>query len=169
MLKPGGGDGFVANTFQGLYFSDEENIFIDNLRARIDKLRSPYKRALAIAALSRACLKQRPRGIFTYVGYRYDDGRKDLQKSLKEHFLESVEAYVCFCRLLIILRCKMSSPWHFGNTTVRNPLRIRDGLVALETRFLSIFIIAVQVLHQLCYCAIAFCRDSKGNPPARIT
>jgi len=93
LLEPGDGDGFVANTFQGLYFSDEENIFIDDLRARIDKLQSPYKRALAIASLSSACLKRRPRGVFTYIGYRYDDGRKDLQKSLKEHFLESVEAY----------------------------------------------------------------------------
>jgi hypothetical protein len=26
----------------------------------------------------------------------------------------------------------MSSPWHFGNTTVRNPLRIRDGLAVLK-------------------------------------
>lgn len=26
----------------------------------------------------------------------------------------------------------MSSPWHFGNTTVRNPLRIRDGLAVLQ-------------------------------------
>lgn len=93
LLESGDGDGFVYNTFKDLYFSDEENIFIDDLRARIDKLPCQYKKALAIASLSRACLKRRPRGIFTYVGYRYDDGRKDLQKSLKEHFLESVEAY----------------------------------------------------------------------------
>lgn len=26
----------------------------------------------------------------------------------------------------------MASPWHFGNTTVRNPLRIREGLTVLE-------------------------------------
>lgn len=26
----------------------------------------------------------------------------------------------------------MSSPWHFGNTTVRNPLRIREGLIVLK-------------------------------------
>ena len=93
LLEPGDGDGFVSNTFNGLYFTDEENIFIDDLRARIDKVHFPHKRALAIASLSRACLKRRPRGIFTYVGYRYDDGRKDLKKSLKEHFIESVDAY----------------------------------------------------------------------------
>jgi DNA adenine methylase len=40
----------------------------------------------------RACTKKRPRGIFTYTGNRYDDGRKDLQKTLEQHFLEAVKA-----------------------------------------------------------------------------
>jgi DNA adenine methylase len=87
LLEPGDGDGFVANTFQGLYFSDEENIFIDDLRARIDKLQSPYKRALAIASLSRACLKRRPRGVVLLIlVIAMDDGRKDLQRVLRSIF-----------------------------------------------------------------------------------
>jgi DNA adenine methylase len=44
-----------------------------------------------MTALMRACLKKRPRGIFTYIGQRYDDGRKDLRMSLHEQFLEAVE------------------------------------------------------------------------------
>ena len=39
----------------------------------------------------RACLKKRPRGIFTYVGHRYDDGRKDLLMSFRNQFLEAVD------------------------------------------------------------------------------
>lgn len=35
--------------------------------------------------------KKRPRGIFTYTGQRYNDGRKDLQKSLRQQFLEAVD------------------------------------------------------------------------------
>lgn len=31
----------------------------------------------------------------------------------------------------------MSSPWHFGNTTVRNPLRIREGLNVLKSSSLN--------------------------------
>ena len=31
----------------------------------------------------------------------------------------------------------MSSPWHFGNTTVRNPLRIREGLIILKDSSLN--------------------------------
>ena len=84
-------DHFVARTFQGLYYTDEENDLIDTLRTNIAHLRNPYERAIAMTALIRACIKKRPRGIFTYTGHRYDDGRKDLQKSLEEQFLEAVE------------------------------------------------------------------------------
>ncbi|HQU09723.1 MAG TPA: DNA adenine methylase, partial [Opitutales bacterium] len=85
-------DHFVETTFQGLYFSDEDNRLIDMIRANIKALRNSYKRAIAMSALIRACLKKRPRGIFTYVGHRYDDGRKDLTMSFRAQFLEAVEA-----------------------------------------------------------------------------
>lgn len=85
-------DRFVENTFKGLYFTDDENCLIDILRANIPSIRNPHKRAIAMSALIRACLKKRPRGIFTYVGHRYDDGRKDLTMSFRAQFLEAVEA-----------------------------------------------------------------------------
>ncbi|MCG9077630.1 DNA adenine methylase, partial [Laribacter hongkongensis] len=74
----------------GLYFSDEDNRLIDILRANIKAIKNPYKRAIAMSSLVRACLKKRPRGIFTYVGHRYDDGRKDLLMSFRDQFLEAV-------------------------------------------------------------------------------
>lgn len=83
-------DRFVETKFQGLYFSDEDNRLIDIVRANIKAIKNPYKRAIAMTALIRACLKKRPRGIFTYVGYRYDDGRKDLLMSFRAQFLEAV-------------------------------------------------------------------------------
>lgn len=85
-------DHFVAATFQGLYYTDEENDLIDTLRTNIAAIRDQYKRAIAMTALIRACMKKRPRGIFTYTGQRYNDGRKDLQKTLAQQFLEAVEA-----------------------------------------------------------------------------
>lgn len=88
-------DRFVSTKFQGLYYTDEENNLIDTLRTNIAAIRDPYKHAIAMTALIRACIKKRPRGIFTYTGHRYDDGRKDLQKSLAEQFLDAVEAVNC--------------------------------------------------------------------------
>lgn len=85
-------DNFVSNTFKGLYYTDEENHLIDVLRTRIKDIEDPYQQAIAMTALIRACTKKRPRGIFTYTGHRYDDGRKDLKKTLAEQFLEAVEA-----------------------------------------------------------------------------
>lgn len=85
-------DHFVANTFKNLYYTDEENDLIDILRMNIAAIKDPYKHAIAMSALIRACTKKRPRGIFTYTGQRYNDGRKDLQKSLEQQFLEAVEA-----------------------------------------------------------------------------
>jgi len=85
-------DHFVVDTFRGLYYTDEENASIDILRSNIVAIQDPYKHAIAMTALIRACIKKRPRGIFTYTGERYNDGRKDLKKSLEQQFLEAVEA-----------------------------------------------------------------------------
>lgn len=90
--SPGEYDHFVSNTFAGLYFSDEDNDLIDVLRTNIWAMDDPFKQAIALASLIRACTKKRPRGIFTYTGHRYDDGRKDLKKSLRDHFLDAVNA-----------------------------------------------------------------------------
>jgi DNA adenine methylase len=84
-------DRFVETKFQGLYFSDDDNRLIDVVRANIKAVKNPYKRAIAMSALIRACLKKRPRGIFTYVGHRYDDGRKDLLMTFRAQFLEGVD------------------------------------------------------------------------------
>lgn len=92
LLPNGENDHFVSATFAGLYYSDADNALIDVLRANIAALRNPYEKAIAMSALIRACTKKRPRGIFTYVGERYNDGRKDLQKSFEQQFLEAVEA-----------------------------------------------------------------------------
>ena len=84
-------DHFVEDTFSGLYYTDQENEKIDILRTNIAAIREPYKHAIAMAALIRACTKKRPRGIFTYTGYRYNDGRKDLKKTLEQQFIEAVD------------------------------------------------------------------------------
>jgi len=84
-------DKYVSESFKDLYFSDEDNLTIDILRTNINALQDEYKKAIALSALIRACIKKRPRGVFTYTGYKYDDGRLDLQKTIKQHFIEAVK------------------------------------------------------------------------------
>lgn len=88
----GPGGGFIERTFSGIFFTDEENKFLDAVSSRIERL-SANKAALARAALYRSCLKRQPRGVFTVGGRRYDDGRRDLRISLQQHFLESVDVF----------------------------------------------------------------------------
>ncbi len=82
---------FVADTFKDIYFSDEDNQLIDRVRSNIKQLQHPESRAIAKTALIRACMKKRARGIFTYTGLRYDDGRADLKLSLEQHIRNAVE------------------------------------------------------------------------------
>ncbi|HIX36239.1 MAG TPA: Dam family site-specific DNA-(adenine-N6)-methyltransferase [Candidatus Limosilactobacillus merdigallinarum] len=91
--KPLKNDLFVEETFKDLYFSDEDNAFIDLIRSNISLFDDEIKKALTYSALARACMKRRPRGIFTYTGNRYNDGRKDLRLSLKQHFIKAVEEF----------------------------------------------------------------------------
>ena len=44
-------DHFVAATFQGLYYTDEENELIDILRSNIADIKEPYKHAIAMTCL----------------------------------------------------------------------------------------------------------------------
>jgi len=84
---------FIQSNFKDLYYSDEDNAFLDKTRHNISLIENDYKKSIALSALIRSCMKRRPRGIFTYIGDRYDDGRKDLRKNLKEHFLDNVDIF----------------------------------------------------------------------------
>ena len=92
LKRPKSVDDFVSVTFNGIFFTEEENERIDVLRTNIARLKNPYKRAIAMTALIRACAKKQPRGLFTYVGERYDDGRRDLRLSIEEQFMECVKS-----------------------------------------------------------------------------
>lgn len=86
-----GRESFIEKEFSGLYYNKKDCRWLDSAIANIEFLTNPYKKAIALTALCRACIKKRPRGIFTYTGMRYDDGRKDLKIELAEHFVNAVE------------------------------------------------------------------------------
>lgn len=83
---------FIRRTFHGLYFTEEDRTFLDSAWSHIDQT-SGYKRALAISALVLAAARKQPRGVFTFTNLRYDDGRRDLHISLREHFRERAADY----------------------------------------------------------------------------
>jgi adenine-specific DNA-methyltransferase len=84
---------FIERTFEGIFFQKEDLRFLDIFWSNLDDLSHPHLRALALASVTRACLKRQPRGVFTVNGGNYDDGRRDLRMTLREHFIESVTVF----------------------------------------------------------------------------
>jgi len=83
---------FIQRTFRGIYFTEADLRFLDSAWSHIDRM-GGHRRALAIAALVLSAARRQPRGVFTVTGMRYDDGRRDLRLSLREHFAERAAEY----------------------------------------------------------------------------
>jgi adenine-specific DNA-methyltransferase len=86
---------FIERTFSGIFFTPSDLRLLDTVWANLPRLRTDKHRAFALTALIRSCMKRQPRGVFTVANgdgnvARYDDGRRDLQLSLADHFAEQV-------------------------------------------------------------------------------
>ena len=55
---------FVYDTFKDIYFTDEENQWIDIVTTNINQLENSYKKALAYYALFQSCIIKRPFNLF---------------------------------------------------------------------------------------------------------
>ena len=85
---------FIETTFSGIFYTPPELKFLDDLWTGIRQIETPLQRHLALAAILRSAIKRQPRGLFTVSDpKRYQDGRRDLKLSLREHFIEQVETY----------------------------------------------------------------------------
>ncbi|MGB9775855.1 MAG: DNA adenine methylase [Anaerolineae bacterium] len=55
---------FIAETFQGIYYTEEENEWLDVVVQNLEDIRDLYKKALGYYALIQACLVKRPFNLF---------------------------------------------------------------------------------------------------------
>jgi len=55
---------FIQREFNGLFFTDEENIWLDKVVTNISNINDKYKRAILMASLFQACLAKRPFNLF---------------------------------------------------------------------------------------------------------
>jgi adenine-specific DNA-methyltransferase len=79
---------FIQSTFSGIFFTPSDLDFLDSAWSHIDLL-SGQERDIAIAALVLAAARRQPRGVFTFVGHRYDDGRRHLRMPFEMIFREA--------------------------------------------------------------------------------
>jgi DNA adenine methylase/adenine-specific DNA-methyltransferase len=85
---------FIRKTFAGVFFNPDDLVFLDSAWSHVAGMHGD-KRALAISALVLSAARKQPRGVFTISGdlSSYDDGRRDLRISMRDHFIEHVEDY----------------------------------------------------------------------------
>jgi len=90
---------FIFNTFHNIYFTDEENKWLDQTITNIRNLKNKYKQALAYFALFQACIIKRPYNLFhrknLYIRSadveRSFGNKKTWDTSFEEHFLKFVQ------------------------------------------------------------------------------
>ena len=55
---------FIFDTFQNIYFTDEENLWLDQVITNIHHINNKYKQALAFFSVFQACIIKRPYNLF---------------------------------------------------------------------------------------------------------
>jgi adenine-specific DNA-methyltransferase len=85
---------FIRKTFSEVFFSPDDLTFLDSAWSHVAAMRG-HKQALAISALVLSAARKQPRGVFTISGdlSNYNDGRRDLRISMRDHFAEHAEDY----------------------------------------------------------------------------
>ncbi len=93
---------FIQDTFQGLYFTDEENRWLDTVRHNIKKLDNEYKKSLLISVIGQACLAKRPYNLFHRANLdmrlkedvdRSFGNKKTWEKTFESHVSEKAEEF----------------------------------------------------------------------------
>lgn len=98
--------GFIYKNYSNVFFFPKECMELDLYRKNVDKLKSPYKKALALVLLRRAMIRKMPYSRFNipfdkvkqlrdedYSYRKYRRKRAYHNQSIKEHFLENLEEY----------------------------------------------------------------------------
>jgi len=90
--------GFIHATFAGLYFTDEENAWLDGFMAALARV-EPACKDLLLHCLFQACLKKRPYNLFHRANLKLRQSQVEVQfgnrttweKSFAEHILSTFE------------------------------------------------------------------------------
>jgi adenine-specific DNA methylase len=90
---------FIQDTYRNVYYTDEENAWLDMIVRNIRELKNEYKIALAMSALFQACLVKRPYNLFHRANLymRFADvkrsfgNKKTWDTPFPNHFVKFVE------------------------------------------------------------------------------
>lgn len=90
---------FISNTFEDIYFTEEENDWLDVVITNIREIKDKYKQALAYYALFQSCIIKRPYNLFhrknlyirTAKVERSFGNKKTWDTPFEDHFIKFVK------------------------------------------------------------------------------
>ena len=96
-------DNFIARAFHDIYYTDEENVWLDIVTQNILRIENEYKQAMAFWALFQSCIIKRPYNLFhrknlhirTADVQRSFGNKATWDKSFDHFFLKFVEEANC--------------------------------------------------------------------------
>lgn len=90
----------MRNTFTDIFFKEDDSSFLDAVRGNVERLKTSYKRFLALAVMNRALTRKVTMGHFAHrkaLLYADDPERikrnRSLVRPIKELFLELIDEY----------------------------------------------------------------------------
>lgn len=130
---------FIEDTFKEIYFTNEENKWLDITITNILKLKNEYKKSLALYCLFQSCIRKRPYNLFhrknLYVRLadvkRGFGNKKTWDTSFEEHFNEFVNEI----NNLIFDNQKDNKSLNFNALSF--PKEIKADLIYIDTPYFS--------------------------------
>lgn len=91
-------DDYIEKHFTDVFYTKDECFFLDNLYANIHEIQNEYKRALALAAAVRTCIRKMPGGkfrsnLFKYRNKNFSHYRPKFTRDIKDTYRFFVEAF----------------------------------------------------------------------------
>ncbi len=128
---------FIHDTFHNIYFTDEENKWLDFVITNISQIENKYKQALAYYALFQACIIKRPYNLFhrknLYIRTAEVDrsfgNKKTWDTSFEEHFRKFVDE----ANNAVFDNGKNNTAFHFDIFD----LNIKADLIYIDTPYIS--------------------------------
>lgn len=129
---------FIHDTFHDIYFTDEENKWLDIVVANIRKIKDKYKKALAYYALFQSCIIKRPYNLFhrknlyirTAEVERSFGNKKTWDTPFEDHFVKFVEE----ANSAVFDNQKKNKAFHSDIFDLDLP---KVGLVYIDTPYIS--------------------------------
>ncbi len=67
LLNNSNKESYISQKFKDLYFTAQDNLFLDKVRFNTSMLKGKYKQAVALSALVRSCMKKNDQGVFSHL------------------------------------------------------------------------------------------------------